>query len=91
MNNFSKNFVDDDGQNETVIASSDDNYQVNLNGHYTLSNRKGKKENSLVKKFKGTILGADIGVKSSGFSSIAALATVIALAVLAVLYFIWRF
>ena len=91
MNNFSKNFVDEDGQNETVIASSDDNYQVNLNGHYTLSNRKRKKENSLVKRFKGTILGADIGVKSSGFSSIAALATVIALAVLAILYFIWRF
>ena len=90
MNNLSKSFVDDDGQNETMIASSDDNYQVKL-GKYTLSNHEAKKESRLARKFKGTILGADIGVKSSGFSSIAILATVIALAVLAVLYFIWRF
>ena len=91
MNNLSKNFVNEEGENETMMASSDDNYKVNLNGHYALSNHKEKKESRLVKKFKGTILGADIGVKSSGFSSVAALATVIALAVLAVLYFIWRF
>ena len=50
-----------------------------------------KKESKLVKKFKGSMLGADIGVKSGGFSSIAILATVIAIAVLVVMYFIWRF
>ena len=50
-----------------------------------------KKVSKLAEKFKGSILGADIGVKSGGFSTIAILATVIALAVLAALYFIWRF
>ena len=53
--------------------------------------RKEKKVSKLAEKFKGSILGADIGVKSGGFSTIAILATVIALAVLAALYFIWRF
>ena len=48
-------------------------------------------EVKLAKKFKGSILGADIGVKSSGFSSVAILATVIALAAALVMYFIWRF
>ena len=90
MNNLSRKFVDDEGQNETLIASSDDNHHVEL-GNYTLSNHESKKESFLAKKFKGSILGADIGVKSSGFSSVAILATVIALAVIAVLYFIWRF
>ena len=74
-----------------MVASSSDNYQVKMNGNYVLSNHKERKVNPLVKKFKGTILGADIGVKSSGFSSVAILATVIALAVIVVLYFIWRF
>ena len=91
MNNLSKNVTDDEGKNETIVVSSNDNYTVKLDKNYTLSNHKEKKESRLAKKFKGSILGADIGVKSSGFSSIAALATVIAVAVLAVLYFIWRF
>ncbi|MBR7042381.1 MAG: hypothetical protein IKI04_02650 [Bacilli bacterium] len=90
MNNLNKNFIDDDGRNGTMIASSDDNYEVKLD-NYTLSNHKAKRQSALAKKFKNSILGADIGVKSSGFSSIAALAAVIAIAVLVVLYFIWRF
>ena len=90
MNNLSKDFVNDEGQKEKMVASSDDNYQVKLD-NYTISNHKEKKESLLAKKFKGSILGADIGVKSNGFSSVAILAVVIALAVFAVLYFIWRF
>ena len=91
MNNLSKKVINDEGREETVIATSDDNYRVTLGSNYTLANHKEKKESKLVKKFKGSLLGADIGVKSSGFSSIAILATVIALAVFAILYFIWRF
>lgn len=90
MNNLSKKYVNDEGNEETVIASSSDNYTVKLD-NYTLSNEKLKKESKLAKKFKGSFLGADIGVKSGGFSTIAVLATVIALAVLVTLYFIWRF
>ena len=91
MNNLSKKIVDEEGKKETVIASSTDNYTVKLDNNYKLSNHIEKKESKLAKKFKGTILGADIGVKSNGFSSIAVLAAVIAIAVLAVLYFVWRF
>lgn len=90
MNNLSKNYVNDEGNEETIIASSSDNYNVKLDS-YTLSNHKARKESKLAKKFKGSILGADIGVKSGGFSTIAILATVIALSVAIVLYFIWRF
>ena len=91
MNNLSKNYVNDEGAEETVVASSDDNYEVKLAKNYTLSNHQVKKESRLAKKFKGSILGSDIGIKSSGFSSVAILATVIALAVALILYFIWRF
>lgn len=91
MNNLSKKYVNDDGVEETVVADSNDNYEVKLDGNYTLSNHKAKKESRLAKKFKGSILGADIGVKSSGFSSVAILATVIALAAAIIMYFIWRF
>ncbi len=91
MNNLSKKFKDDEGREQTVIATSDDNYKVNLNGNISLANHKEKKTSKLAQKFKGSILGADIGVKSGGFSTIAILAVVIALAVFVALYFIWRF
>lgn len=91
MNNLSKKYVNEDGAEATIVASSDDNYEVKLAKNYTLSNHTAKKESRLAKKFKGSILGADIGVKSSGFSSVAILATVIALAAALIMYFIWRF
>lgn len=91
MNNISKDFVNDDGTNETMIASSNDEYKLNMDKKYVLANRKQKKVSKLSKRFKNSILGTDIGIKSKGFSSIAILATVIALAVLAVIYFMWRF
>ena len=91
MNNISKDFVNVDGSNETMIASSDDNYKLNMDKNYVLANKNTPKESTLVKKFKKTLIGSDIGIKSKGFSSIAILAIVIALAALAVIYFMWRF
>ena len=91
MNNLSKKFVDEDGKEATMIASSNDNMNVNLNGGFTIVNHKEVKSNRLARKFKNSILGADIGVKSCGFSTVAILAVVIALAVLLVMYFLWRF
>lgn len=90
MNNITKDFVNEAGEKETLVVSSNDNRTLNLNG-YVLSNHREKKESTLTKKFKGSILGSDIGIKSEGFSTVAILATVIALAVAIVLYFIWRF
>lgn len=91
MNNFSKSYMNEEGKKETVVANSQDNYHIKLNGNYKLANHNNKKENKIVKKFKGSLLGTDIGVKSGGFSSIAILATVIAIAVIAIMYFLWRF
>ena len=91
MGVLSKKVINDEGKEETIIMTTDDDTKVNLSGNYTLANHNDVKENKLVKKFKGSILGADIGVKSGGFSSVAILATVIAIAVLLVMYFIWRF
>ena len=91
MNNLSKNFMDDDGREETMIATSNDNGNVRINGGFTLANHKERKQNKLVQKFKGSILGADVGFKSGGFSTIAGLAVVVVIAVLLVMYFLWRF
>ena len=91
MNNLEKNYVTDEGREETVVATSNDNYNVNLDGGFTIANHEEKKQSWLAKKFKNSILGADIGVKSGGFSTIAILATVIALAAFVGLYFLWRF
>ena len=91
MNNMSKNFTNEDGTEETIILSSSDNKEINLDKKYRLANHTEKKQSKLAKKFKGSILGADIGVKSSGFSNVALLATVIALGAIAIMYFLWRF
>ena len=91
MNNLNKSYTTDEGRKETLVASSNDNYSIKLDKNYKLANHKEKKESKIAKKFKGSILGADIGVKSGGFSTIAILATVIALAALAIIYFMWRF
>lgn len=87
----SKQIENEDGTKSTVVISSTDNRVLNLNGNYCLANHKVKKENFLVKKFKGSILGTDIGIKSGGFTSVAILATVIAISAILIMYFMWRF
>ena len=89
--NFERDIKNDDGTEETIIISSNDNRVLNLNQTYKLANQTKKKENKLMKKFKNSILGADIGVKSSGFSNVAILATIIALGSIFVMYLLWRF
>ncbi len=91
MNNMSKNIKNDDGTEDTLVINSSDNYDLKLDKSYVLANRTLKKESKLSKKFKGSILGADIGFKSGGFSNIAILATVIAIGVILIMYFMWRF
>ena len=90
MNNLSKSFKDEDGREETILASSDDNYDLKL-GNYTLVNRTRPEGSKLARKFRSSMFGADIGIRSKGFSSMAILATVLVLATLVVLYFLWRF
>ena len=91
MNNFQRNIKNDDGTEETIVVTSNDNHILNMNKTYKLANHTQKKESRLARKFKNSILGADIGVKSSGFSNIAILATIIAVGTLCVMYLLWRF
>ena len=91
MSSLRKNFKDDEGNDSVLEVSSNDGYTVNLNKNYTIANRAHSNESALAKKFKGSMLGADIGVKSKGFSTVAVLAIVIALAGAITLYLLWRF
>lgn len=91
MNNMSKSFTSEEGNQETVVMSSSDNYKLKLDKTYTIANHERPKESAFATKFKGSILGADIGVKSGGFTSVAILATVIAVGAIAIMYFLWRF
>lgn len=91
MNNFTKEIKNDDGTEETIVISSNDNYVLNMNKTYKLANHSQKKQSKLARKFKNSVLGADIGIKSAGFSNIAILATIIAVGALCVMYLLWRF
>lgn len=91
MKNISKDYVNEKGENATVILTSDDNYNVNMNGKYTLANNPHKNVNRFLEKYRSSILGRDIGTKSSGFATVATFATIISIVVLVVLYFLWRF
>ena len=77
MNNLSKKYKNEEGQEETIILSSTDNYDIDLTKKYKLANHVQKKQSKLV--------------KSSGFTNVAILATVIAIAAIAIMYFMWRF
>ena len=52
MNNFSKSYMNEEGKKETVVANSQDNYHIKLNGNYKLANHNNKKENKFVKNLK---------------------------------------
>jgi len=90
MNNYMKDIKNEDGTEETIVITSNDNHTLNMNKTYKLANHTQKKENKLVQKFKGSILGADIGIKSGGFSNVAILATIIAIGAICIIFFSWR-
>ena len=77
------------GTGERLIISSNDSYGINLNGKYKLANNI-KKENKLVNRFKNSILGSDIGIKSEGFSTVAILSTLVAVGTVCVMYLFFK-
>ena len=83
--------INDNGEKMTVNITSSDNKKVNLNGKYSLANNPNKKTNRLIEKYRGSILNKDVGFKSTGFASTTLFATIISIAVLLILYFMWRF
>ena len=90
MNNIQTNLKNEDGSIETLLLTSNDNYVLNMTKTYKLANMPQRKENQFTKKFKNSILGAEIGVKAEGFSHIAILSTIIAVGALCVMYIFWR-
>lgn len=91
MNNMSRSFKNEDGTEETLVIESNDNYNLGMHQTYRLANKTEEKQSKLAKKFKGSILGSEIGVKSGGFTSVAILSTVIAVGAILIMYFLWRF
>ena len=44
MNNFQRDLKNDDGTEETVVITSNDNYTLNMNKTYKIANHTQKKE-----------------------------------------------
>lgn len=85
-----KKIQNEDGSKDTILITGDDSIKVAISNNYTLANYK-KKASTFTNKFKNSIFGSDIGVKSSGFSSITILATVIAVSVTLLLFLMWKY
>ncbi len=74
----------------TIELTSNDNYILNMPKSYKLYRASMQKENKLLNGFKNSILGMDIGINSEGFSYIAILATLLAVASLIIMYILFR-
>ena len=74
----------------SIELTSNDNYILNMPKSYKLYRASTQKENKLLNGFKNSILGMDIGINSEGFSYIAILATLLAVASLIIMYILFR-
>ena len=91
MNSIQKDIRNTDGTIETILITSNDNYQtLDINKTYKLVNIPQNKENKLASAFKNSIFGAEIGIKAEGFSTIALLATVVAAGGICLTYILCR-
>lgn len=92
MNNLNASFKNNDGSVEILQIISNDNYVNPLrnNQTYKLANKLCEQDNKFVSKFKNSILGSDVGIKSEGFSTIAILSTIIAISSILIMYILWR-
>ena len=90
VNNIQKDIINADGTIDTVILTSNDNYNINLPRNYKIANNNLNKGNKFVNKFKNSILGTEIGVKAEGYSNIAILATIVAVGAICLMYILWR-
>ena len=91
MNRLERDIKNLDGTIDTLVITSNDNvYPLDVNKTYKLANNIQKKENKFISAYKNSILGADIGVRSEGFSNIAILSTLIAIGVFCIMYLFCR-
>ena len=85
MNMIRREFKNKNGSVDKIMATSSDNYQINIGNNYKLV--KFYKER---KSFSDTLLGSDIGFNSNGFASVMFIATLIACAVFSILVLSFR-
>ena len=91
VNTIEKDLKNGDGSIDTFVISSNDNvYPLDANNTYKLANYNNKTENALLRMYKNSIFGTEIGVKAEGFSNIAILATILAVFGFIVMYISWR-
>lgn len=91
MNSLERDMKNPDGTIDTIVISSNDNsYPLDITKTYKLANNAKPKENKLVSAYKNSILGAEIGVKAEGFSTITILATIVAIAMFCIMYLFCR-
>lgn len=89
--NLERNIQNADGTIDTLIISSNDNNSpLDTNKTYKLANYTSKKVNKLTTMYKNSILGSDIGINSKGFTHIAILSSIIAIASISILYILFR-
>ena len=87
MDNIQKDIKNNDGTFETILIKSNDNYKtLDINKTYKLVKETKNKESKVTNSFKNSILGAEIGLKAKGFSTIAILATIIAVGMFCMMY-----
>ena len=80
VNTIEKDLKNRDGTIDTLIISSNDSTSpLDKNKIYKLANYNNKRENALVRMYKNSIFGVEIGVKAEGFSHMAILATILAI------------
>ena len=90
-NSVVHDYVDEKGNKNEMLISSNNDEKINLKPNYKLqrpeSNNKYMKKGA---KAKG-VFTSEIGHKSEGFAPIFTLAFIIAMSVIAIAYFMWRF
>ncbi len=106
MKEIDKDFIDEKGNKNTLQIESENDFDLKLPGKYKLCNfnrKDDKKKNIFTKdinlnlfgkknKEKGNnIFTKDIGVGSSGFTQVASLSVIIAIAMLVVMYVLFKF
>lgn len=91
VNTIERDLKNGDGTIDTLIISSNDNMNpLDSNKTYKLANYNNKRENALVRAYKNSIFGTEIGVKAEGFSNMAILATIVAVGGFILMYISWR-
>ena len=88
--NIERNMKNPDGTIDTIIiTSSNDSNPLEPNKTYKLVNKQTKQD-KIINKFKNSILGTEVGIKSEGLSNIAILSTIIAISSIMIMYLLWR-